>query len=362
MDKHQFCVIMAGGGGNRFWPVTRESRPKQLINVKGTSMLRRAYERCRGLVPDENILVVTLEDYKDLVREILPELSLENILTEPYARKTGPCIAMATYCILSRDPEAIVAVTPCDLIIRDNEKFRQTLSSALDYVTSHPVLMTFGVVPTRPSPEYGYIQVQGGKRSFTPGEPVAVKTFMEKPSEELAEVFVKSGEFLWNSGIFVWPAQLIRSEMETYMPQITCQFEGWEQAFALGGLREFTERAYSGCEKLSIDYGVMENTDKAWVWPSDFGWNDIGSWKTLYDAYTKDSAGNVVESRGDSNVLDSRGNMIVQRCEGKLVAISGLDGFMVIDTPDVLLICPRSDDRYREILASLGTEQKKKYK
>lgn len=363
MDRHQFCVIMAGGGGSHFWPVTRESRPKQMINVKGTSLLRAAYDRCKGLVPEDNILLVTLEDYKGFAEEIIPELSPENILLEPYPRKTGPCIALATYSILKRDPDAIVAFTPCDLIIHDNDNFRKTLEGAFSYVAAHPVLMTLGIVPQRPSPEYGYIQVQGGKRDFTPGEPIEVKTFMEKPTVELAEVFLKSGEFLWNSGVFVWPASLIRSEMEEYMPQITCQFDGWESALGGPMQKDFIEKAYSGCEKLSIDYGVMEKTSKAWVWPAEFGWSDIDNWRTLYENYpTRDEKGNIIVSNGSSSVMETSGSIIVERNAGKLIAVCGLEDFTVIDTPDVLLICPRGDDCSRKVVASLSPEDTAKYK
>ena len=353
---------MAGGGGSRFWPATRESRPKQFIKVNGTSLLRAAYKRCKGVVPDENILVVTLEDYKDHVRELLPELSPDNILLEPYARKTGPCIALATYYILKRDPSAMVAFTPCDLIIRGNQLFRKTLSLALGYVAEHPVLMTLGIVPTRPAPEYGYIQVQGGRHSFTPGSPVEVKTFMEKPSKDLAMVFVKSGEFLWNSGVFVWPAALIRSEMEEYMPHITCQFDGWEKALGTPSQKEFIEKAYSGCDKLSIDYGVMEKTSKAWVLPAEFGWSDIDNWKTLFENYPKrDGKENIIESDGSAVVSGTQDSIIEGRCEGKLVVVSGLKGFAVVDTPDVLVICPRTDEAFEDVFSRLSTEEREKY-
>ena len=353
MDRHAFCVIMAGGGGNRFWPVTRESRPKQFINSIGTSLLRAAYERFVGIVPEENILIITQERFQDTVRGIVPELPPDNLLLEPYVRKTGPCLAYATYSILQRDPDAVLAVTPCDLMIADRGKFRSTLEEAFEYVREQDVLMFLGVKPLRPDPGYGYIQVQGGRHAVQPGRPAAVKSFMEKPSEDLARVFVKSGEFLWNSGIFTCQADVLRAEMEEYMPQITCQFDGWQGAIGTPAQHDFVEHAYSGCDKLSIDYGVMEKTSRAMVWPAEFGWSDIDSWKTLWDSYPeKDGDANLI-SGGTATLSGARKNIIVERNPGKLVALCGLDDYMVIDTDDVLFICPRDDARYQAFLSGI---------
>ena len=346
---------MAGGGGNRFWPVTRETRPKQFIEAAGQTLLRAAYDRCKGIVPDENILVITLEKYKALVEELIPELPAENLLVEPYGRKTGPCIAYATYTLLRRDPDAVMAVTPCDLIIKGRALFRKNIQQALDYAAKHPVLMTMGIVPSRPDPGYGYIQVQGGRSAIEPCQPVPVKTFMEKPSVDLAKVFVKSGEFLWNAGFFIWQADVIRTEMEDYMPQITCQFDGWQGALGTPAESAFIEKAYSGCDKLSIDYGVMEKTAKAWVWPAEFGWSDVDSWETLWSNFpTHDSGENVVSSASDIRMNEVTNSVIVGQKNCKLLAIKGLKDYIVVDTEDVLLICPRDDEQYSDFISGLS--------
>ena len=359
MDRHQYCVILAGGGGSPFWPVTRERKPKQFVIVEGKSLLRATYERCRGLFPDENILVSTPEKYKDRVVGILPEILPENLLLEPYARKTGPSIAYATYTILRRDPDAVMAVTPCDHIIKDRERFRETLSNAMDCARDNDVLITLGVLPTRPDSDYGYIQVQGGRMGFEPGKPTPVKTFTEKPSEDLAKVFVKSGEFLWNSGVFVWKASVIRAEMEEYMPQVTCQFEGWEKHLEDPS---FIVKAYSGCDKISIDYGVMEKTSRAWVYPATFGWGDIDSWSTLAEYYPGiDVCGNVT-NMPNAVTHESNGNIIVGSDTSKLLVVSGLKDFVVIDDRDVLVICPKDDVRYADLVHRLSDPKYDRYK
>ena len=259
MNHNYYCVIMAGGYANHFWPLSRESRPKQFLNIagRGHSFVRDAYERCLGLVPQENILIITLSRYKDLVREQIPELPAENLLLEPYGRKTAPCIAYATYTLLGRNPEAVVAVTPADLLIPDEGLFRETLSRALDYAARNEVLATLGIVPSRPDTNYGYIQAVGGALARNDDKPVKVKTFTEKPDAALAQVFYQSGEFFWNSGIFVWQARVIEEEMRKYTPEITTLFQGWESALGSPAEEVFLERAYTDCTKLSIDYGVM---------------------------------------------------------------------------------------------------------
>lgn len=362
MDKHQYCVILAGGGGSHFWPVTRERKPKQFVIVEGKSLLRAAYERCCGLVPQENILVVTPEKYRERVVKIIPELLPENLLLEPYARKTGPCVAYATYTVLQRDPEAVMTVAPCDHIIKDVSTFRETVCAAMKYAAETQVLITLGVLPTRPDPGYGYIQVQGGKGVFVSGKPIPVKTFTEKPSAELAKIFVKSGEFLWNSGVFVWKAETIREEMEEYMPGVTCQFEGWKDHIGTPSEPAFIAKAYSGCDKISIDYGVMEKTSRAWVYPASFGWSDIDSWSTLTENYPgADISGNMTNMT-NAVMQDSKGNILVGHDPSKLLVVSGLDNFVVIDDRDVLLICPKDDARYAALVRLLSSPQYDSFK
>lgn len=350
MDN-RYCVILAGGTGSNFWPLCRENKPKQFLDIsaKGQSGVRVAYDRCAKVFAPENILVITLAKFKELVREQIPELDEKNLLLEPYGRKTAPCIVYSTYAILKRNPEAVITVTPSDIVISDNEKFAQTVDKAMDYAAEHPVLMTLGVTPTHPEPNFGYIQIKGGKGAYSEDHPMKVKTFTEKPDEALAKVFYESGEFLWNSGIFVWKASVIREEMERYIPEITQLFRGWEAALGTPTERVFLERAYADCTKQSIDYGVMEKTERAWLYPAKFGWADIGNWDALYSAYPKDASGNASDS-AKSRMEDSQGNLIITGDKKKLVAVRGLSNCLVVDTGDVLMICPRDDGKHREFM------------
>ena len=211
-----YCVIMAGGSGTRFWPVSRASKPKQFIDIAdtGKTFLRQTYDRFLQVVPQENILVVTAQKYADLVMEQIPELDRSNMLLEPYSRNTAPCIAYATYTLLKRNPEAHIVVTPADHAIDDEELFAQTIKKAFGYIAENDVLMTLGVVPTRPDTNYGYVQAIGGKEAYKSDEPMQVKTFTEKPDKDMATLFINTGEFFWNAGIFLWKASTIKSEME----------------------------------------------------------------------------------------------------------------------------------------------------
>ena len=234
--------------------------------------LRMTYDRFVSIVPAGNIIVVTPVSYGDIARSILPELPEENLLLEPYARGTAPCMAYAAYTILGRDPSAVIVASPSDLIIRDDELFAKTVSSAIDYVEKENVLMTLGIVPKSPDVNFGYIQVKEGKNAYHMDKPLKVKTFTEKPTAALAEVFIRTGEFFWNSGIFVWKASGIISEIEKYLPEVAELFSGWTTGLSD---HSFIEKAYAGCPKISLDYGVMERTDRAWLYPALFGWADF---------------------------------------------------------------------------------------
>ena len=253
MNSHRYCVIMAGG-----------SAP--------AAYLRMTYDRFAGILPRENILVVTLERFAGTARILLPDLPPENLLLEPFGRKTAPCMALATYTILTRDPEAVLVATPSDLVIRDEELFARTLAEVFEYVEDHDVLMTLGIVPRSPDVNFGYIQVKEGKDAWALDCPLQVKTFTEKPPQELAEVFFRTVEFFWNSGIFLFKASVILEEMERYIPEVTELFKGWEAGI---GDPTFIERAYAECPKISLDYGVMERTSRAWLFPAKFGWADV---------------------------------------------------------------------------------------
>ena len=234
--------------------------------------LKLTWDRFTSVIPPENILLVTLAKFAPEARKLLPDLRPENLLIEPFARKTAPCMALAAYTLLTRDPEAVIVATPWDLVIRDGELFSRTIADAFDYVETHDVLMTLGIVPKSADVNFGYIQVREGRNAHMMTGPLQVKTFTEKPPLELAEVFVRTGEFFWNSGIFIWKASTIRQEMERYIPEVTELFKGWET-----GITDpvFIEKAYAECPKVSLDYGVMERTSRAWLYPARFGWADI---------------------------------------------------------------------------------------
>ena len=356
MDKNYYCVIMAGGAGTRFWPVSRTAYPKQFLDMAGTgkSFLRYTFERFAGIIPAENIIVVTTSRYTDLVKGQIPELLPENLLVEPYGRDTAPCIIYATYTLLKRTPDATMVVSPADHLIMDEDKFRKTISDALDYAAKTDVLMTLGIRPTKPDSNYGYIQAAGGKAAFEKEEPMPVKTFTEKPDAALAKVFLDSGEFFWNAGIFAWNARTIREEAEKHIPEVTRLFAGWENVIGSPMEKEFIERAYSDCIKISIDYGVMEKTDRAWIYPARFGWADIGNWEALYShSDRKDNHGNAFIS-GERLSDGNRNLLVYSRKKDKLVAIKGLENFMVIDTDDVLLICPKDDRQFKDFIAGIA--------
>ena len=364
MDPHNYGIIMAGGGGTMFWPLCRRNRPQQFLDFSrsGKSFLRQTYERLLGIIPQENILVVTLARYRDAVLADIPELREGNLLLEPYGRNTAPCITYATYSLLRRDPQAVMAITPADNVIDDEDSYRGTLQEALDYAAGHDALITLGIVPDKPDTNFGYIQVVGGKKAWEKTRPVKVKTFTEKPDEKLAEVFLRSGEFLWNSGIFVWKAQTIRGELEKHVPSVTNLFEGWETALGGPDEQRFIEKAYMNMERISIDYAVMENTEIDRVFPADFHWADISNWDAAYKHLTSpDPDGNAVIAR-KSLVLGSKDCILVTDRKDKLMAVSGLEGFIVIDTADALMICPRDEHKIKDITTHLGLPDYEDYR
>ena len=365
MDKKNcYCVIMAGGSGTRFWPLSRTAKPKQFLDVAdtGKTFIRQTFERFRNIVPQENIIVVSAIKYKELVMEQIPELEERNLLLEPYSRNTAPCIAYATYTILKRNPDAHVVVTPSDHFISDEDLYTETILKAFDYVAEQDVLMTLGVVPTRPDTNYGYVQACGGKKVYNCTEPMQVKTYTEKPDKELAKVFLSAGEFFWNAGIFIWKAETIKTKMEKHLPEVAGLFKGWESALGTAVEPEFIARAYSDCINISIDYGVMEKTSRAWVYPVTFVWQDIGSWESLYNFIPdKDINGNAVTAE-KALIDDTRNTLVVSPAGKKLVAVKGLEDYMVIDTDDALVICPKDDKKFKEFISGIAMPEYEKYR
>ncbi len=354
---------MAGGSGSRFWPVSKTQKPKQFLSAgdSGKTLIRQTYERCLKIVPQENILVVTADKYHDLVREQLPEIEERNLLLEPYSRNTAPCIAYAMYTLMKRDSDARMAVMPSDHIIEDVDEFAHTIMNAFEHILANDVLMTLGVIPTRPDTNYGYVQTYGGRDAYKNNEPLQIKTFTEKPDKELAKVFISTGEFLWNAGTFVWRAATIKEEMEKHLPEVTGQFIGWERAMGSPIEREFIMRAYTDCPNISIAYSVMERTDRAWIYPAHFGWKDIGTWESLYTYIPKDGEKNAIAA--DKSLIESTSDsLVVSQNKNKLIAVKGLEGFMVIDTPDALVICPKDDKIFKDFISGIAMPGYEKYR
>ena len=334
---------MCGGIGSRFWPYSRSSRPKQFIDFLGTgrTLLQMSFDRILPLVPKENVLIVTNEQYAPLVREQLPELAESQILLEPARRNTAPCIAWAAYHIAAIDPEASIIVAPSDHLSTRENIFVDSLERGFRFVETHDALLTLGIRPSRPETGYGYIQV---------GQPVdgvdgicKVKTFTEKPKLELAQVFVESGEFFWNSGIFLWSAKNIIRELGLHAPNVAAAFEKGIDAFGTPAERSFIEQNFPGCLSISIDFAVMEKSQCVYVECVDFGWNDLGTWSALYDNSPKNRDGNVTQN---CNVLayNSSGNIFAVNGE-KLIVADGLKNYIVADAGDVLLICPKAEEQ-----------------
>lgn len=332
---------MCGGIGSRFWPYSRESRPKQFLDFLGTgrSLLQMSFDRISSLVPPENVLVVTNAQYKSLISEQLPELPDDNILLEPARRNTAPCIAWAAYHIAARDPEASIIVCPSDHLITRDEVFRDAILKGFEFVETHDALLTLGITPTRPETGYGYIQV--GEK--VEGDICRVKTFTEKPKLELAKVFLETGEFFWNSGIFLWSAKTIIRELIANAPDVANVFEKGRHLFGTSAERQFIEENFPGCVGISIDFAVMEKAKNVYVECVSFGWNDLGTWSALYDNSPKNRDANVTQN---CRVLayDSTDNIFAVK-DDKLVVVAGLSGYIVADRGDVLLICPKAEEQ-----------------
>ena len=332
---------MCGGIGSRFWPYSRADRPKQFIDFMGTgrSLLQMSYDRVLPLVPKENILVLTNAAYTDLVREQLPDLAPEQILAEPARRNTAPCIAWAAWRIAQHDPQASMIVAPSDHLITGEALYADCVERGFEFVEHNDALLTLGIKPVRPETGYGYIQVGD---EVEPGLN-KVKTFTEKPDLELAKVFVHSGEFFWNAGIFIWSVKSIIEAFHKYCPEIAEKFDAGTGLYGTPAEEEFIAREFPACVSISIDYAVMEKASNVYVETVSFGWNDLGTWSALYDNSPKNREGNVTQN---CNVLayNSTGNIFAVNGE-KLVVVDGLADYIVADAGDVLLICPKSREQ-----------------
>jgi mannose-1-phosphate guanylyltransferase len=344
MNKNNYVAIMAGGIGSRFWPMSRTDMPKQFLDIlnTGRTLIQSTFDRFLQFIPVENIYIVTALQYKEIVAVQLPELPQENILCEPSRKNTAPCVAFVSYKLAQLNPEANLICAPADHLITETDKFIEICEKALAFTASIKALVTLGIKPANPNTGYGYIQYED---MAVVENMYKVKLFTEKPDLELAKTFIKSGDFLWNAGIFVWQVKNIITAFENNAPELHEVFDAEKEKFNTTSEQEMIDRIYPLCTNISIDYAVMEKADNVYVMPSSFGWSDLGTWASAYDIFERDYLGNAVGG-SDVMIIDATKNM-VQVPHKKLVVLQGLDDFIVVDTKDVLLICKK--DKEQEI-------------
>jgi mannose-1-phosphate guanylyltransferase len=356
VENNNYCIIMAGGVGSRFWPFSRTSKPKQFLDFFGTghSLLQMTFNRFAKVIPVENIYIVSNQSYKDLILEQLPAISANQVLLEPLRRNTAPCLAYAVHKIKSITHSANIVVVPSDHLILNETEFLRIITAGLEHIEFHDEILTLGILPTRPETGYGYIQVEPGNAPLR-----KVKTFTEKPNLEMAKVFVASGEFYWNSGMFMFNLDTIVEAFKTFLPEINSKFQAGEAFYNTPKEAGFIQEIYALCPNISIDYGIMEKAPNVVVTIGDFGWSDLGTWDSLYELADKDTSENAV-LKGEAVLYNSTNNLI--SVDKKLVVADGLDGFLIAQSGDILLICKKnSEAKIRDYLKDVETKYGDKY-
>ncbi|MDN5627415.1 MAG: mannose-1-phosphate guanylyltransferase [Weeksellaceae bacterium] len=340
MNSNNYCVIMAGGIGSRFWPMSTQKFPKQFHDILGTgrTMIQQTFDRISQMIPPDNIYVITNQEYTDLTHQQLPEIPTENIVGEPAMKNTSACNLYMANKIANKNPKANIIVMPADHLILKEKTFLEKAQLAFDLASEKDYLITLGITPTRPDTGYGYIQfIPKKEESFS-----KVKTFTEKPSLEIAKSFIESGDFLWNAGIFIWSAKSILSAFKKYLPEMTNQFNSCD--YNCSAEKECINLIYPTVSKISIDNGILEKADNVYVIPANLGWSDLGTWTSVYTNAEKNDDNNALNSK---NVLtyNSKGNVIRIKSQNKAAVIDGLKNYIVVDTEKALLICPRDNDQ-----------------
>jgi mannose-1-phosphate guanylyltransferase len=359
MNKHHYVAIMAGGIGSRFWPMSRTSLPKQFLDILGIgkTLIQHTFERYSKLVAKENIFVVTAHEYVSIVKQQLPAIPEENILSEPYRKNTAPCIAYIAFKLLNKDPKALMIAAPADNLVLETAEFTKTARKALSFVDHINALVTIGVKPTYPNTGYGYIQHETIETA--PGV-YKVKTFTEKPNVELAKTFISSGDFLWNAGIFTWKVKNIIAALEKFEPELYDLFAAEKDHLNGPREKEIIEIIYPQCTNISIDFAVMEKADNVYVIPASFNWSDLGTWASAWDNMEKDYFGNAVVGK-NVMVVDAN-NCMVHVPDHKLVLLQGLKDYIIVDTKDVLLICKKDKEQeIKEYVAEVKRNKGDKY-
>lgn len=343
MRNNTYVAIMAGGVGSRFWPGSREARPKQFLDMMGVgkSLLRLTFERFLPLCPASNIFVVTNAIYKDLVKEQIPELTDNQILCEPSRNNTAPCVAYTAFKLAGLNPDATMVIAPSDHIILKEEAFLDKVRTGLDFAAANDALVTLGIQPTRPDTGYGYIQFE----TAGTGDGVhKVRRFAEKPNLATAEAFLESQEYLWNAGIFIWSIKSVLAAFESLSPEIHAMLAEGKDVYNTDQEQAFINRRYPETPNISVDFAIMEKAPNVYTMPAEVGWSDLGTWASLHAECPKDEAGNVVNTN-NAILVDASDNLIRISDAGKLVVIKGLDNFMVIDEGDVLMIYPKNKEQ-----------------
>lgn len=338
-------VIMAGGVGSRFWPMSTPDCPKQFIDVLGCgrTFIQMTFDRFKGLVSPENVWVVTSAKYADIVRHQLPEIPVTNILLEPCRRNTAPCIAYVSWRIKSQDSNANIVVTPSDHMVTDVITFQKVIQGALDFTSESDAIVTLGMTPTRPETGYGYIQADFASPSMKNKNIFAVDKFREKPDLATAKEYVKQKEFLWNAGIFVWKAETIVQSIRIYQPEMAEIFDGLVPVYGTEEEQRRIDEEFPKCNNISIDYAVLEPAEEKFVYPASFGWSDVGTYGSLFTLLEKDASNNaVVGQRVD---LYDSSNCIIHTSDEKRVVIQGLDGYIVSEKDNTLLICKLANEQ-----------------
>ncbi len=358
-NKNNYVAIMAGGIGSRFWPVSRVDLPKQFLDIlnTGKTLIQSTFDRFAQYIPLENIYIVTSNQYQDITHKQLPDLPVENIVCEPSRKNTAPCIAYISYKIQQLNADANLICAPADHLILDDVAFIKTSLEALEFTKKHNALLTLGIKPFQPNTGYGYIQYE---QQAVSDNIYKVKTFTEKPDLELAKTFIASGDFLWNAGIFVWKTKSIITAFEKYLPEIHELFDGAKNAMNSELEKETIEVIYPLCVSISIDYGILEKADNVYVIPSSFGWSDLGTWGSAYENLEKDYHENAVA--GNNIILFDSSKNIVHTTGDKLILLQGLDDFIIVDTPDALLVCKKENEqKIKEYLTEIRRNKGDKY-
>lgn len=335
------AVIMAGGTGTRFWPRSTKAKPKQFLNIFGDrTMLQETVDRIKPAIPIDRVWIITNQRYVDLVKEQLPEIPAENVIGEPVAKNTAPCVAAAAALISDKDPEATMAVLPADHRITDAEKFLSILKTASAKAEQEDALVTIGIKPDRPETGYGYIEFDKKSEETVEGNEVKkVKHFREKPDLKTARQFIFSGNFLWNSGMFIWRASVITEQFKKHLPDVYEPMTSLSASFGSDQQKDVLDTFYHACPSVSIDYGIMEKAENVFVVPGSFDWNDVGSWSAVYELMDKDEEGNVVRAPDNRLILEQSQNNLVHSENNKIMALVGVENLAVVETEDAILVC-----------------------